>query len=136
MNVRKVRRITCLWGLALFGLPVWIAEASAESAANLELVLSTPMRPYSIDLFFNQRISPDSRFNAAVNLGGLFRQRADRHKFGIEAFAPFRNPDDTTLVLGYYGTISHTVSIKIFAGANINAGQDRVALAELVWQIN
>jgi len=145
------------------------ASVSYEAfAANLELVLSSPMRPYSISLFFNQRISPDSRFNAAVNLGGLFRYKAsrwdsstyvfksdsrgspglwvlgeqlryrfaDRHKLGIEAFAPIKDPGETTLMLGYYGAISRTVSIKIVAGANINAGQDRVALTEVVWQIN
>lgn len=136
--------------------------------ANLEFALSSPIRPYSVGLFVNQRFSPDNRFDGAVNLGGLFRYKAtqwdtstyvfksesrggpglwvfgeqvryrfaDRHKLGIEAFGPFRDPGETTLLLGYYGTISRTVSVKIVAGANINAGQDRVALAELVWQIN
>ncbi len=34
MNTRRARRIACLWGLAVFGLPVLIVEASAESADN------------------------------------------------------------------------------------------------------
>ena len=145
------------------------ARATYEAlAANLEFVLSSPIRPYSVGLFVNQRFSPDNRFDGAVNFGGLFRYKAsqwdtstyvfksesrggpglwvfgeqvrykfaDRHKLGIEAFGPFKDLGETTLLLGYYGTISRSVSVKIVAGANINAGQDRVALTELVWQIN
>ncbi len=200
MNTRRTRRIACLWGLALFGLPVLIAEASAEStdndwqlsvplylqggayyrrkgdasvtfealAANLELLLSSPIRSYSVGLFINSRISSDDRYNGAVNLGGfldyradrwdtstyLFRnqsrgapgvwvfgeqvryQVADRHKLGIEAFGPLEDPAESTLMLGYYGTISRTVSFKFVAGAKINAGRERVARTELVWRIN
>ena len=200
MNTRKARRIACLWGLALFGLPVLIAEASAEStdndwqlsvplylqggayyrrtgdanvtfealAANLELLLSSPIRSYSVGLFVNSRISSDDRYNDAVNLGGfldyradrwdsstyLFRnqsrgapglwvfgeqvryQVADRHKLGIEAFGPLADPAESTLMLGYYGTISRTVSFKFVAGAKINSGLERVARTELVWRIN
>ncbi len=200
MNTRRARRIACLWGLALFGLPVLIVEASAESAdndwqlsvpfylqggayfsqkgdasvtfealaANLELLLSSPIRPYSVGLFFNQRISPDNRYNGALNLGGfldyranrwdtstyLFRnqsrgapglwvfgeqvryQVADRHKLGIEVIGTFKDPGAATLTLGYYRMISRTVSIKFVAGANINAGRDRVARTELVWRIH
>ena len=137
-------------------------------AANLELLLSSPIRPYSIGLFFNSRISPDSRYNGAVNLGGfleyrsgrwdtstyLFRnqsrgapclwvfgeqvryQVADGHKLGIEAFGPLEDPAESTLMLGYYGTISRTVSFKFVAGAKINAGRERVARTELVWRIH
>ena len=110
MNIRRARRITCLRGLALFGLLALVFDASAESAdndwqlsvplylqggayfrqkgdasvtfealtANLELLLSSPIRPYSVGLFFNQRISPDSRYSGAVNLGGFLEYRADR----------------------------------------------------------
>ena len=200
MNTRRARRIACLWGLALFGLPVLIVEASAESAdsdwklsvplyvqggayfrqngdasvtfealaANLELLLSSPIRPYSVGLFFNSRISPDNRYSGAVNLGGFLEYRADRwdtstylfrnqsrgapgiwvfgeqvryqvadgHKLGIEAFGPLADPAESTLMLGYYGTISRTVSFKFVAGAKINAGRERVARTELVWRIN
>jgi hypothetical protein len=200
MNTRRARRIACLWGLALFGLPVLIVEASAESAdsdwqlsvplylqggayfrqkgdasvtfealaANLELLLSSPIRPYSVGLFFNSRISPDSRYNGTLNLGGfleyradrwdtstyLFRnqsrgapglwvfgeqfryQVADRHKLGIEVIGTFKDPGASTLMLGYYGTISRTISVKFVAGAKINAGGDRVARTELVWRIH
>ena len=200
MNTQKARRIASLWGLALFGLPVLIVEASAETAdrgwqvdvplyvkgsayfqqkgdaivthealaANLELLLSSPIRPYSFGLFFNSRISPDNRHSGAVNLGGIFEYRADRwdtstdlfrnqsrgapglwvfgeqlryqvadrHKLGIEVIGTFKDPGASTLMLGYYGTISRTVSIKFVAGANINDGRNRVARTELVWRIN
>ena len=137
-------------------------------AANLELLLSSPFRPYSFGLFVNQRISPDSRINGAVNLGGLFQFKtnywdtstylfknmsprgpdlwvlgerirykvADRHKLGIEAIGTFQDPGEMTLMLGYYGTISRTVSVKFVVGAKINAGQERAARTELVWRIN
>ena len=200
MNTRRARRIVCLWGLALFGLPALIVEASAESAdsdwqlsvplylqggayfrqegdasvsyevlaANLELLLSSPIRPYSVGLFINQRISPDSRYSGALNLGGFLEYRADRwdtstylfrnqsrgapglwvfgeqlryqfadgHKLGIEVIGTFKDPGASTLMFGYYGTISRTVSVNFVAGAKINAGQERVARTELVWRIH
>ena len=200
MNTQKARRIASLWGLALFGLPVLIVEASAETAdrgwqvdvplyvkggayfqqkgdaivthealaANLELLLSSPIRPYSFGLFFNSRISPDNRHSGAVNLGGFFEFRADRwdtstylfrnqsrgapglwvfgeqlryqfadgHKLGIEVIGTFEDPGASTLMFGYYGTISRTVSVNFVAGAKINAGQERVARTELVWRIH
>ncbi len=137
-------------------------------AANLELLLSSPIRPYSVGLFFNSRISPDNRYSGAVNLGGfleyradrwdtstyLFRnqsrgapglwvfgeqvryQVADRHKLGIEVIGTFTDPGASTLMFGYYGTISRTVSINFVAGAKINAGRERVARTELVWRIH
>ena len=147
MNARRARRITSLWGLALFGLPALMVEASAESvdnagvrhealAANLELLLSSPIRPYSAGLFFNHRIAPGSRYHGALNLGGLFRYRADRHRLGIEVTGLFEDPDESTLMLGYYGTISRTVSFRFVVDAKINAGQEQVVRTELVWRIN
>ena len=200
MNTQRACRISCLWVLVLFGLPVLIVEASAETAdrgwqvdvplyvkggayflqkgdasvthealaANLELLLSSPIRPYSFGLFFNSRLSPDSRYNGTLNLGGFFEYRADRwdtstylfrnqsrgaprlwvfgeqlryqvadrHKLGIEVIGTFKDPAASTLMLGYYVTISSTVSVNFVAGAKINAGQERVARTELVWQIH
>jgi hypothetical protein len=70
-------------------------------------------------------------------LGERVRYRvADRHKLGIEAIGTFQDPGETTLMLGYYGTISRAVSVKFVAGAKINAGQERTAHTELVWRIN
>ncbi len=145
------------------------ASTSFEAlATTLELLFSSPIRPYSVGLFFNSRISPDSRYNGALNLGGfleyradrwdsstyLFRnqsrgapglwvfgeqlryQVADRHKLGIEAFGPLADPAESTLMLGYYGKISRTISVNFVVGAKINAGQERVARTELVWRIH
>ncbi len=39
-------------------------------------------------------------------------------------------------MVGYYGTISRTVSFKFVVGAKINAGQEQVVRTELVWRIN
>jgi len=71
-----------------------------------------------------------------VNFSGLFRYRADRNRLGIEAFEPFEDPAESTLMVGYYGTISRTVSFKFVVGTKINAGQEQVVRTELVWRIN
>ena len=68
---------------------------------------------------------------------GQIRYRlAERHKLGIEAIGSLEDTASPKLMIGYYGTISRTVSVKFVAGLNNNAGQERVARAELVWQVN
>ncbi len=68
---------------------------------------------------------------------GRIRYRlSETHKLGIEAFGSFEDSASPRLMIGYYGTISRTVSVKFVAGLNTNAGQERVARTELVWQVN
>lgn len=58
------------------------------------------------------------------------------HKIGIELVGTFRDPQASSLMIGYYGKISRSVSVNLVAGATLNSGRDRSARTELVWQIN
>lgn len=68
---------------------------------------------------------------------GRIRYRlSEWHKLGVEANGSFEDSASPKLMIGYYGTISRTVSVKFIAGLNTNAGQERVARAELAWRVN
>ena len=59
-----------------------------------------------------------------------------RHKLGIEVVGSLRDPAASNLMIGYYGTISESFSVKLVVGSRLNAGRNRVARTELVWQFN
>ena len=61
---------------------------------------------------------------------------AARHKLGIEAIGSFGSPESSKLAIGYYGTISPNFSVKFLVGSGVNSGHERVARAELAWQIH
>jgi len=68
---------------------------------------------------------------------GRLRYRvSDRHKLGIRTMATFRDPDEPELMLGYFGSISDSLSLNVLVGAGINAGPDLAAQLELSWQIH
>jgi hypothetical protein len=68
--------------------------------------------------------------------GNALRFRvADGHKLGIQAVAPGHNPESTTVMLRYDGTLSRRLSLSIAAGNNLAAGQHRVASIELSWDV-
>jgi hypothetical protein len=68
---------------------------------------------------------------------GRVRYRfADKHKLGIEVVGSLRDPVASNLMVGYYGTISRSFSVKLVVGSRFSAGQNRVARTELVWQFN
>ncbi len=68
---------------------------------------------------------------------GRIRYRfATRHKLGIEVVGSLRDPSASNLMVGYYGTISESFSVKLVVGSRLDAGRNRVARTELVWQFN
>ena len=68
---------------------------------------------------------------------GRVRYRfATRHKLGIEVVGPLRDPSASNLMVGYYGTITESFSVNFVVGSQVNAGRNRVARTELVWQFN
>ncbi len=68
---------------------------------------------------------------------GRVRYRfATRHKLGIEVVGPLRDPSASNLMVGYYGTITESFSVNFVVGSKVNAGRNRVARTELVWQFN
>ncbi len=68
---------------------------------------------------------------------GRVRYRfAAKHKLGIEVVGSLRDPAASNLLIGYYGNISKSFSVKFVVGSTFNAGRNRVARTELVWQFN
>ena len=68
---------------------------------------------------------------------GRVRYRlAENHKFGIEVAGKLLDPQASKLMIGYYGTISRSLSVNVVAGAALNSGHDLAARMELVWQIH
>ena len=69
-------------------------------------------------------------------VGGRARYRFhEKHRFGIETFSSFKNFDSTTLAIGYYGSISKDVSLKLVVGSSVIAGQNQSVRAAIEWQI-
>ena len=67
---------------------------------------------------------------------GRLRYRvADNHKLGVEAMGSLRGPSSPTLALGYYVSISDSLSLNVVADPGISTGPDLAGRIELVWQI-
>jgi hypothetical protein len=70
-------------------------------------------------------------------LAGRVRyQVAEHHKIGVEAIGA---PEDTAplkLMIGYYGTISESLSARIAVGKVLNIPASQSVQAELNWQIH
>ena len=60
---------------------------------------------------------------------------AENHKVGIEVFAPLAHAGSPELALGYYGSISESLSLNVIADPGFNEWSNITAKLELVWQI-
>jgi len=60
---------------------------------------------------------------------------SENYKLGIEAMAPIDHASDANLMLGYYGSVTDSLSLKILAGAATNGATELAARIELSWQI-
>jgi len=60
---------------------------------------------------------------------------AENHKLGIVLGGAFRGRNTPTVMLGYYGTISNSLSLNVVAGPVAGGRQDFSARIELVWQV-
>lgn len=60
---------------------------------------------------------------------------SENYKLGIEAIAPVNHVSDADLMLGYYGSVTDSLSLKILAGAPTNGTTELAARIELSWQI-
>ncbi len=68
---------------------------------------------------------------------GRLRYRfAQLHRVGIEVVGSFDDIPSPGLMLGYYGDITGTFSLRVAAGARLSAYRERVVRAELVWRVN
>lgn len=60
---------------------------------------------------------------------------AENYKLGIEAMAPIDHAGDADLMLGYYGSLTDSLSLNILAGAAANGTTELAARIELSWQM-
>ncbi len=60
---------------------------------------------------------------------------ADNHKIGVEVVGPLRDPSTSALMIGYYASLSPSVSFNFAAGAALNSGRNRKVRIALIWQI-
>ncbi len=136
--------------------------------ASAEVLLSSPVSPWSTGLFVGRVYSQDSEQDGAVFAGGLVEHQisvwdttvslinydppgdtgrwkyfgrvryriAGSHKLGVEVIGSLRDPSTPNLMVGYYGTISKALSVKLVIGSKSKSGNERVARTELVWQFN
>jgi len=83
-------------------------------------------------LFVNQAPGRADTWLYATRL----RYRVKEHfKLGIEALAPIAHANAPEVMLGYYGSITKSLSLNVLAGAGVNGGPDRLARMELSWQV-
>ena len=80
-----------------------------------------------------------SKSPAAVDRWAYFARTryrvGERHKIGIEAMGLLRTPPSSRLMLGYYGSLTPSLSANVAAGAGLGSGADRAARVELVWRV-
>ena len=68
---------------------------------------------------------------------GRLRYRvAQKHKLGVMASGSFRYPGSPALALGYFGSISDSLSLNVIVDPGINKGPDLAAQLQLVWQVH
>jgi len=60
---------------------------------------------------------------------------AESYKLGLEAMAPVNDAGAPNLMLGWYGSVSDSLSLNILAGADTGGSTDFAARVELSWQI-
>lgn len=65
---------------------------------------------------------------------GARRHIADRHAIGVELFGSLDTGRPAKWMLGYYGTITETLSFDVAAGSGIAAGPHWVARTSVTWR--
>jgi hypothetical protein len=84
-------------------------------------------------LFVNR--SPQTA-STLVYAGRLRYRLLESHKIGIEALAPVERANEPTLMLGYYGTVSSALSLKLLFGSAVGNRSDTTARLEIMWQVH
>lgn len=80
-----------------------------------------------------------SKSPAAADRWGYFARTryriAERHKVGIEAMGLLRAPGSPRLMLGYYGSLTSSLTANVAVGSALGAGPDRALRMELTWRV-
>jgi hypothetical protein len=63
------------------------------------------------------------------------RHVASRHGLGIELFGSLGTGRAEQWTLGYYGTMTETLSVSVLAGAGFDSGPDWMARATVTWKL-
>lgn len=67
---------------------------------------------------------------------GRLRYRfLENQKLGVEAMGTLDHPETPELMFGYYGSVSESLTLKIFAGSGVNTAPDFAAKIELAWTV-
>lgn len=114
---------------------LYSGDRSQKGAALAGGLFKHQLRNWDTSVYIVNYDAPDAsqRWKFASRVRYRF---AARHKLGVEIVGPFRDPSAPNVMLGYYGTISRSLSVKVVAGSKFKSGQKRVARTELVWQFN
>jgi hypothetical protein len=62
------------------------------------------------------------------------RHIATRHALGVELLGALETGRAAKWMVGYYGTITETLSVSVTAGSGFDAGPDWVAVTALTWR--
>ena len=60
----------------------------------------------------------------------------DNHKIGLETIASFRSASEPKIMLGYYGDLSKSTSVKLSVGTALNATAPKFAQVEFSWDVH
>jgi hypothetical protein len=66
--------------------------------------------------------------------GGVRRRISSHHSLGIELFGALDTGKPAKWLLGYYGTITETLSVGVAVGSVFDAGPDWVARTSVTWR--
>jgi hypothetical protein len=66
--------------------------------------------------------------------GSVRRYIASRHALGVELFGALETGRPAKWMLGYYGTITESLSVSVAAGSGFDAGPDWVASTSVTWR--
>ncbi len=123
------------YSAGFFAAHFFSADRSHDGTALAGGLFEHGIRNWDSSLYVVNYDAPDA--SPLWKFAGRVRYRvAARHKLGVEIVGPFGDRSAANVMLGYYGTISRSLSVKFVAGSKFKSGQNRSARTELVWQFN
>ncbi len=122
------------WYVSLFADYRFSSDSRFTDQVNLGGLFKYGWRNWDATTYMFVNQSPSTQ-NTWLYAGRLRYRVAENHKVGIEAMGTFKYPDSLQLMLGYYGSISDSLSLNVAAGPVAGKGDDFSARLELIWQV-
>jgi hypothetical protein len=110
------------------------SEGSQDGTVNAGVLVEYEAISWDWNAYLFASKTPDAP-GLLLFAGRVRYEFADKHKFGVEVVGPLRDPSTSALMIGYYASISRSVSINFAAGAALNSGRNRKVRIALIWQI-